>query len=266
MSKLRDIQLCELEILNEIDRICRKYSIRYCMVYGTFLGAVRHKGFIPWDDDVDISMPLEDFFRFEQVCKSELDPAFFLQTPKNDISPFSFYKMRANGTLMIEEGLRSLKMHHGIWVDIFPYVYASKSTIGRKIQIHCHNNINRIRARFYYSDAKSIFRRFFAKVPSSICDLLDDLNVWVLSTLGDRNSGQYFEMSRCKSIEDNYVDCDLLDNIGDYSFEGHIFRGPVDYNAYLSKCYGKNYMTPIKYAHIKDLDGVVLAHEQERTD
>lgn len=70
-TELRDLQLVELDILKEFLRICKKYNLRYYALGGTLLGAVRHKGFIPWDDDVDIGMPRPDFIRFGEIAKKE---------------------------------------------------------------------------------------------------------------------------------------------------------------------------------------------------
>ena len=76
----RDLQLCELKIMKEIDRICKKNGIIYYLAYGTLLGAVRHKGFIPWDDDVDLFMDLKSYRKFCKVCKKDLGSDYFLQT------------------------------------------------------------------------------------------------------------------------------------------------------------------------------------------
>ena len=83
-QQLRRCQLKQLSILEEIDRICRKHQIGYWLDGGTLLGAVRHKGFIPWDDDIDIAMRQEDLERFIKVAPSELREGLFLQTPQNE--------------------------------------------------------------------------------------------------------------------------------------------------------------------------------------
>lgn len=75
-TELRDLQLVELDILKEFLRICKKYNLRYYALGGTLLGAVRHKGFIPWDDDVDIGMPRPDFIRFGEIAKKNFPNIF----------------------------------------------------------------------------------------------------------------------------------------------------------------------------------------------
>lgn len=82
---LRRAQLRMVEMLAEVDRICRKHSIQYWIDYGTLLGAVRHQGhLIPWDDDMDICMPSQDYHRFKAIAAQELDQRYFLQTEESD--------------------------------------------------------------------------------------------------------------------------------------------------------------------------------------
>jgi len=121
-SDLRKLQLIELDLLREVDRICRTHGIRYYLASGTMLGAVRHGGFIPWDDDVDIEMPYADYIRFCEICKSELDSdKYFLQNMDNDPRHlYIFAKFRRNNTLYVRKGQEHMKFHHGICIDIFP--------------------------------------------------------------------------------------------------------------------------------------------------
>ena len=76
-AQLRRVQKIELEMLVEVDRICRKCGIKYCIIAGTLLGAVRHKGFIPWDDDADVAMLRQEYERFRDACEKELDESRF---------------------------------------------------------------------------------------------------------------------------------------------------------------------------------------------
>ena len=78
-ENLRKLQLIELELLIEFDRICRKNNIRYTLTGGTLLGAVRHGGFIPWDDDADVSMLRREYEKFKKVCEIELDDKYYFQ-------------------------------------------------------------------------------------------------------------------------------------------------------------------------------------------
>jgi len=119
---LKKLQNTELEILNEFVSICEKYNLEYFLAGGTLLGAVRHKGFIPWDDDIDVGMPRKDYNKFIKICKKELNSRFFLdcyETNKYCWSPFA--KIRIKNSKMIESLSKNSKSNQGIWIDIFPY-------------------------------------------------------------------------------------------------------------------------------------------------
>lgn len=121
---LRKIQILELLCLEELVRICEKHKINYFLIGGTLIGAVRHKGFIPWDDDIDIGMLRKDFDKFIEVCKSELNTSkFFLQLPETEKgnADFEIARIRLNDTHFIEHHRRKLKLHDGMFIEILPY-------------------------------------------------------------------------------------------------------------------------------------------------
>ena len=121
---LRDCQLKQMEILKEIDRICKKHHIDYWLDGGTLLGAVRHGGFIPWDDDIDIAMRLEDMQRFEQIAPQELPQHLFLQSPRTEPdSKEPIVKVRDLNSFYVEPG-DDFSAHYqkGLYVDIFPFI------------------------------------------------------------------------------------------------------------------------------------------------
>ncbi len=118
------VQELELEILLEVDRLCEKHNIRYALAYGTLIGAARHNGFIPWDDDIDIWMLRDDYERFRQICKEELGNRYFYQTHDTDKEYYYLFdKIRMNDTVFKETFLSNHNIHHGIYIDIFPLDY-----------------------------------------------------------------------------------------------------------------------------------------------
>lgn len=125
--KYRDEDLARLhtvlyQILAEIDRVCKKHNIPYFIQGGSAIGAFYNKGIVPWDDDVDVGMTRENYNRFLQVAPEELGEKYFLEwfgTESN--TPFYFAKVKMNNTLFVEQIWRGMDIHHGIFVDVFPY-------------------------------------------------------------------------------------------------------------------------------------------------
>ena len=120
---LRKAQLIMLDMLIEFDAICRKHQLQYWLDSGTLLGAVRHKGFVPWDDDIDLSMPIEDYNKFLKIAESELSSDIFFQTSVTDENfKFDYIKLRSNKAHIVElhEKDKQIKYHQGVFVDIFP--------------------------------------------------------------------------------------------------------------------------------------------------
>lgn len=123
-NNLRACQLKQLSILEEMDRICQKHHLTYWLDGGTLLGAVRHGGFIPWDDDIDIGMPLADMQKFIEVAPDELSEGLFLQTPQSDPSSKEpIIKVRDLNSLYVEFGDNfNADYQKGLFVDIFPFI------------------------------------------------------------------------------------------------------------------------------------------------
>ena len=122
-NTLRELQLCELQILKDVKSICDRHGIRYYLSSGTLLGAVRHQGFIPWDDDVDIMMPYKDYQEFLKVAQAELGEQYFVQNSDTDPScPFAYTHIRKNNTTVLREWDKKIRTHHGVWIDVFPMV------------------------------------------------------------------------------------------------------------------------------------------------
>lgn len=121
---LRKLQLEELEILKAFDKVCRKHNLRYYIVGGCLIGAVRHGGFVPWDDDIDVSMPRKDFEKLLRIAPTEFKDEFFLQNQKTEKNCYFYYaKLRKNGTYFGEDKFEHIDMHKGIFIDIFPLDY-----------------------------------------------------------------------------------------------------------------------------------------------
>ncbi|MBQ9968600.1 MAG: LicD family protein [Oscillospiraceae bacterium] len=134
-ATLQEHQRALLLLLREFDRVCKKLEISYCLFAGTLLGAVRHGGIIPWDDDLDVIMLREDYERFLRQAPQELDCGMFLQREFSEHWPMFFSKLRLEGTTCLEKYKpRDPLIHQGVYMDIFPCDNAYGSALLRKLQ------------------------------------------------------------------------------------------------------------------------------------
>ncbi len=135
-QSLRQLQLTELELLQEADRIAKKFHIAYCIIAGTMLGAVRHGGFIPWDDDVDIAMLRSEYERFREACKKELDPSkfYFQDHTVTEGFRWGYGKLRRRGSLFLREHQEHMPYEQGIFMDVFPLDPVPENRLGRSLK------------------------------------------------------------------------------------------------------------------------------------
>lgn len=121
-APVKKMQGVLLEMLKVFDRICDVNGLRYYLFYGTQLGAFRHRGFIPWDDDADVVMPRTDYEKLLHLPLNKIPQGYFLQSPYSErFGRFCFAKLRKDGTTCICKNHRHIKMHQGIFIDIFPF-------------------------------------------------------------------------------------------------------------------------------------------------
>ena len=138
-ATLQEHQQALLCLLGEFDRVCRKLNIAYYLFAGTLLGAVRHQGFIPWDDDLDVVMCRADYNRFLKEAPACLNTeSFYLQAEFSEHWPMFFSKLRLNGTTCLEKYRpKDPKIHQGVYMDIFPCDNAYSSGLLCKLQFLC---------------------------------------------------------------------------------------------------------------------------------
>lgn len=154
---LRELQLVEAEMLHRVKEICEKHGFTYYLAYGTLLGAVRHKGFIPWDDDIDIVLPYQDYCKFLKLAQAELGDDYFLQTSDTDLNYYRTYaRIRKNGTTFMDKCQAGWDVHHGVWLDVFPLV-----EINPGVELFLKKNIVRLTNYFimdnYFIHNEKIF-------------------------------------------------------------------------------------------------------------
>ena len=165
-EELRLLQLNELEMLIELDRICRKNGINYSLDGGTLLGAIRHKGFIPWDDDVDVMMLKEEYEAFYKACISDLDTnRFFFQDYRTDPGyRWGYGKLRSKQTEYIKAGHEKAKYKTGVCIDVFGFDNIPDNKVARAIflaKMYCLRKITYSELGRYNSD-KRILRKWYS--------------------------------------------------------------------------------------------------------
>lgn len=247
---LREAQMIMVDILKNVHDLCEKYGLKYFLDAGTLIGAVRHKGFIPWDDDVDIGMLREDYNKFLKIAKEELPTHLFLQTFETD-KEYDIYpvpcKVRCNNTILLEADNRdNYKMHNGIYIDIFPYDSLPKYKFVYKIQRTLSYNVLKSFKRIKDTPEKLSFKNkitfSFYRLVIKLFSTERRLKFFdYLTTWNDVNSeymgyGVDTYWSEYIYKKSDYFDLIKLD------FEGEKFYAPKNYDTILTQLYG-DYMT-----------------------
>lgn len=119
-SKTKKIWNIELDMLKLLDDIYKKYSLKYFVAYGTLLGAVRHKGFVPWDDDIDVFMLRDDYNKLARIAPAEIQSPYFFQNVYTDDMVWAISKIRDSRTCAVEFPDMAETFNQGIFIDIFP--------------------------------------------------------------------------------------------------------------------------------------------------
>lgn len=133
-SLINHLKSVQIDILINFIKVCEEHSLQYFLIGGSCLGAVRHGGYIPWDDDIDVGMPREDYNRFAEIANQKLPRHLFFQTSKTDPEyPNIFGKIRNSETTFIETSSRNLKINHGVYIDVFPLDGISDNILWRKM-------------------------------------------------------------------------------------------------------------------------------------
>lgn len=240
------VRAIQLEILDDVDRFCKENNLRYSLGYGTLLGAVRHKGYIPWDDDIDLIMPRPDYDRFLASYTSDQNEVIDLSAHPACVETFA--KVSRKGTLMVDNLLG-----RGMWgvnVDIFPLdgilaegmeVYYEK--IMRKKDLVAkicpfYKVVGHGRVLWFI---KYLLKRIHYPTLKSVKTLKRELAEEQRNQAFDKAemAGTYFESRQCNE----FMEKAIYDEYTDLPFEGKDYRGLKRYDDYLTHIYG-DYMTP----------------------
>lgn len=248
---LRRIQMVQLELLEEVDRICKKCRIQYSIIAGTMLGAVRHGGFIPWDDDADVALLREEYERFRYAVKTELDTSrfYFQDNRRTKGYRWGYGKLRRKNTLFLREHQEHMPYQQGIFIDIFPLDGVPDNYLLRSMknfECFCVRKIlwSKVGQVADKSLLKRRWYRLLAKIPED--RIWKHYNKMVFCANSKTTKMVRILMFPTPNREYGYYR-HWYEESADVMFEGKIFQGIKDYDGYLCFKFGEyNKFPPIK--------------------
>ena len=253
-SELKQLQEIELELLIEFDRICEKYNLKYFLCGGSLIGAIRHKGFIPWDDDIDVSMPRKDYMKFLNVYKEEIDSKkYFLQARETDDKCYMLMaKLKRKDSIYSEKNSIRDKKEKCIWLDIFPVDNIKNNSIISRLRYFRVYSLKTILAykTGYLSDANTRLKKIILLIVKfvSIFYSINGLNK-KLDNIIFRDSDKdtkYVASFAGTYLGKEIVEKRLIKDIIKVDFEGKKFNAPKNYDEYLRHYYGDYMQLPPK--------------------
>lgn len=243
---VEELKKIQVAILDYFDVFCKKNSIHYWIDYGTLLGAVRHKGFIPWDDDVDIAMLRKDYEKAAQIFNKQEGSRYVFQTPSNyKDTCYPFGKLIDTSTTLYEYGESGIET--GVYIDVFVYDNSPEDEKKVKKTFKKRDFLGRLR-RLQLPMRKEVkgVKRLAYKVGASV---LEPISRGVVNRALDRNARQ-FENQETKNVStftDPYdptyfcVEKSIFQDLIEVEFEGKWYPAPRKYDYWLRVLYG-NYM------------------------
>lgn len=242
---LRKIQMIQVEMLQEVERICKKCGIHYNIIAGTLLGAVRHGGYIPWDDDADVAMLREEYEKFRIACKIELDTTrFYFQDHRNTKGyRWGYGKLRRKNTLFLREYQEHMPYKQGIFIDIFPLDGVPDNYLLRSIKnFECFC----VRKILWSKVGKVAEKNFFRRQVYKLLDKISEEDVFryyhMMIHYANKKKTRMVRilMFPTPNKEWGYYR-KWYESSADTEFEGIVFQGIKDYDGYLNFKFG-NYM------------------------
>ena len=251
---MTDLQKTEFNILVSFISACDRLGLKYYLLGGTLLGAVRHRGFIPWDDDIDVGMLRADYEVFLHEGQKLLPESYFLQTFDTDPDyPQCFAKLRDSGTTFIETSVRHRKINHGVYIDIFPLDYYPEKTVQQRLlRLKLRALFFRQRSEFYLPEYNKVTLNSLLFGPLSRALFPTTQSIV-------RNMDQTFRSVSESTLVCNYcgawgereiVPANWFAN-GVYGvFEGLPVRLPAVYDKYLTNIYGDYMQLPPEHKRV----------------
>lgn len=236
---LEEQKYVQFEMLKEIDTFCRANDIRYSLAFGTLLGAIRHKGFIPWDDDVDIMMPLPEMLRFKQLFHSEKMKYCDVDTEKH--YEYGFSRIANVNTINIKGMIVN---SYGICIDLYPLVAIPHGIDEREHFFKKVNQLYKHRAFMMKWNSRAI-RYLPIKSLPYFDRVMKRYRDFILFTCKYGSTHMYYIVAGPLSLRDKMTyDYDLFEEQIEVEFEGHCFCAIKEYDKYLTMRYGDYMQLP----------------------
>ena len=254
-GKLNAVQHTLLGFLKEVDRICRKHQIKYFLGGGTLLGAVRHKGFIPWDDDADVMMLRGDYDRFLGVLKDEL-PSYITDQNTEEANHFAFTKLRLDDTILSTEFSARFKgLHNGVFLDVLAQDKTSNKRLPQKLHIKMTAQLRWLvlnKWRKTPMDANNRIVSFIGDVIKAILPLktLEKMQNRMMTRYKGKDTGVLYD-SMGRNVERGAFPEEWLSEAVYVDFEDTKLPIPKEWDKYLTYLYGSYMdMIPVSERHV----------------
>ncbi|MDR0301571.1 MAG: LicD family protein [Treponema sp.] len=243
LIKLRGVML---EILDEFVRICEENNLTYFLSDGTLLGAVRHKGFIPWDDDIDVAMPRKDYEKFLDIVSSDTKSNYYALSHRCPVNTYyhyrAFTRFCKKGTIFAQENKKSPEEYSGIFIDIWPFdnCILSLTRLHKKFTLFAWR-IYRLKTQKEIPSKK--YKLFLIKIinrllPLKLFEIILKISYTIFNNFRTKNIVFFYGFT---DITKNCQKYDTIFPLAKIVFEGKQYFAPGDYNTYLTRVYG-NYM------------------------
>ena len=243
-SKLKKVWAVELDLVSELKRVCDKYGIRFMLAYGTLIGAIRHKGFIPWDDDFDVWIPRDDFEKLCALAKDEFKHPYFLQTALSDrMLYFPYARLRNSDTTGAIVGHESVDYNNGIYIDIYvidgytdsKFLY-NLQTILRNVGLKlCTMKWPQRKGHGVVHCITSWVRPFVRLFPFETCDRISRTILAMFNSSAKRFGPRYRKHPNAWNW---WIEKDSFDNLVELPFENLMLPCPRNYDEHLRRMYG----------------------------
>ena len=243
-EEIKPLHEKQYEILKELKRVCDENGLMYYLAFGTLLGAVRHQGFIPWDDDIDTGMPIKDYRKLQELfLQGAFKEKFFLQSAETDPdSGATYYKLRMDGTAFIVGPQSHRDMHHGINIDIYPLYNVADNKIMREIQA-LHAVLYMLLEVGEVPQNNGTLMKVMGGAVLGVCHgkLREKYKKFCLRYMGRYENRKtkykahfYGNLNRCRRI----YPAEVFDHTILMKFEDDEFSVPCGYDYFLKKFYG----------------------------